>query len=379
MKTVTGRTTSETSNWLMSRSTDLLLLFLPVWAVWAVFFSNPTYFQTIELPLWAWVVFILGVDVSHVWSSLFRTYLDKEEFAAHKTRLILVPIIVLAASISLLYISIPWFWRIMAYVAVFHFIKQQYGFAALYKYRAGERRKQFISDKLVVYVAALYPVVFWHFNSQSSVNWFVQNDFFNLHSLVLDQIALQQIFYVLNWCYWIFIANWLIGEIRAHLRGEKVVLGKVLWILTTALNWWFGIVYFNSDVIFSVSNVVAHGVPYLALIYYYRIRKEEVKSKARSPLHRRLKWSAILLTTVGLIALVEEYFWDMLVYREHGAFFEVIYPYEFNQLTSNGTLIVAIAILALPQQVHYIIDGFIWKMNARNKYLKPVFKPSDES
>lgn len=376
---VTGLTTSNTTGWLMSRGKDLLLLFLPVWAVWAVFLSNTSYFQSIELPLWAWVIFILGVDVGHVWSTLFRTYLDKEEFTAHKKRLIFVPIILLVLSIAILYISVPLFWRIMAYIAVFHFIKQQYGFAALYRYKAGERRKQLISDKLVVYVATLYPVVFWHFNSQSSFNWFVQNDFFSLHSLVSNQAMLQLVFQVLNWCYWAFIAVWLFGEIKAYRQGKNVTLGKVLWILTTALNWWFGIVYFNSDVIFSISNVVAHGIPYLALIYYYRIRKDELKTERKSPLHRRLKWSAILLSTVGIIALIEEYFWDMLVYREHGLFFEVIFPYEFNQLSTSGPLILAIALLALPQQVHYVVDGFIWKMNARNKYLKPIFKPSDES
>jgi hypothetical protein len=38
-------------------------------------------------------------------------------------------------------------------------------------------------------------------------------------------------------------------------------------------------------------------------------------------------------------------------------------------------VIFAIAILAMPQQVHYIVDGFIWKMNDKNPYLKPIFKP----
>ena len=156
-------------------------------------------------------------------------------------------------------------------------------------------------------------------------------------------------------------------------------LGKILWVLTTALNWWFGIVYFNSDVIFSVSNVVAHGIPYIALIYYYNLKKEEIITKQSSSLKRKIKWVIALLVTILIAALIEEYFWDMFIYREHIAFFENIHPYRWDQLANEWGIIVGVAILALPQQVHYIVDGFIWRMNGKNQYLKPIFKSKDES
>jgi len=366
-------------NWLISGPTDLLVLFAPVWVLWIVFFSDATYYQSIELPIWAWVVFILGVDVSHVWSSLFRTYLEKEEFKIHRTLLILTPIIALTASILIMSFSMQWFWRAMAYIAVFHFIKQQYGFVALYKLKSGEKRKQIISDKVIIYLATLYPVIFWHFNSTATFNWFVRSDFFPLHKLFGDPASMIIFFQVANVLYWGTIGFWLFFEIKAHRNKESVSIGKIFWVVTTAINWWFGIVYFNSDVIFSISNVVAHGIPYIALIYYYKIKKDEVIQQQASRISKKAKWIFALLVTIILAALIEEYFWDMFIYREHGSFFESIHPYNWEQLANKWWVIFAIAILALPQQVHYVIDGFIWKMNSKNKYLKPIFKPKDES
>lgn len=373
-----GRLNSNTSNWLFSKWIDLGLLFLPLWGVWLVFFSYSSYFELITLPVWAWVIFIVGLDVSHVWSSLFRTYFVKDEFNAHKKLFILAPIIALSVSIALLSISMLMFWRVMAYFAVFHFIKQQYGFVALYKLRKQEKRKQFIKDKLVIYIATIYPVIFWHFNSSSDFNWFVESDFLPVYDWVQNNALIAKSFYLLNWGYWLFIGAWFIQEMVAF-KQSKISMGKVIWILTTAINWWFAIVYFNSDVIFSVSNVVAHGIPYLVLIYFYGVKKEEIKESKKTKIIWRFKWILLLICTVLIAAFVEEYFWDMLVYREHTTLFESVLPYHWDQLSSNWGVMLAVAILAMPQQVHYIIDGFIWKMNTKNPYLKPIFKPSDES
>lgn len=379
MKKETGHLNFKRQNWLISRRTDLLILFAPVWVLWLVFFSDASYYQSIELPIWAWVIFIIGIDVSHVWSSLFRTYLEKDEFKVHRTLLILTPILALLASILLMSFSMQWFWRVMAYIAVFHFIKQQYGFVALYKLKSGEKRKQYISDKVIIYIATVYPVVFWHFNSTATFNWFVSNDFIPFHELFGDPTSVTLFFQITNVLYWGIIGFWLFFEVKAYIAAAPVSLGKIFWVLTTAVNWWFAIVYYNSDVIFSVSNVVAHGIPYIALIYYYKIKKEEVISTQPARISKKVKLISALLITIILAALIEEYFWDMFIYREHGSFFESIHPYNWSQLANEWWIIIAIALLALPQQVHYIIDGFIWKMNAKNKYLKPIFKPKNES
>ena len=49
--------------------------------------------------------------------------------------------------------------------------------------------------------------------------------------------------------------------------GAMGGLGRVK--ITTALCWHVGIITFNSDYAFTVTNVVIHGIPYLVLVYWY--------------------------------------------------------------------------------------------------------------
>ena len=111
--------------------------------------------------LWIWVVFVMGIDVGHVWSTIFRTYLDKEEFRLHRSLLLAAPLFSFIVVFGLAWYSPLWFWRCLAYLAVFHFIKQQYGFVALYKAKANDfKTLKIISDKFIVYFATLYPVFY---------------------------------------------------------------------------------------------------------------------------------------------------------------------------------------------------------------------------
>ena len=77
--------------WLFSRSIDLCVLGMPVWTTWAICFALPEQVIKSDLPLWVWAVFIVGIDVSHFWSTLFRTYLDREEFGSHRDLLLRAP------------------------------------------------------------------------------------------------------------------------------------------------------------------------------------------------------------------------------------------------------------------------------------------------
>ncbi len=81
-------------NWIFSLKIDILVLFLPVWLVCFACFLIPTTILEMQLPLWLWVLVVMGIDVSHVWATIFRTYLDKFEFERHKKLLIFTPIFV---------------------------------------------------------------------------------------------------------------------------------------------------------------------------------------------------------------------------------------------------------------------------------------------
>ena len=352
--------------WLFGKKTDLLTLFLPIWTCWVILLGLPTEVIDADIPLWVWVLFVMGIDVGHVWSTIFRTYLDKEEFARHHQVLILAPLISFALALSLAWYSVLWFWRCLAYLAVFHFIKQQYGFLALYKAKAKDFRIQkLFSDKFIIYYTTLYPVFYWHLLEEANFSWFVSGDFFFWGDFFALGASLISLLHLL---YWIILAAWVAEEVH---RSEQIHWGKILWVITTAINWYGGIVFFNSDLIFTVSSVVAHGIPYLALMIYYQHQKEQIQRAKKTSVYY---WIALIFPVVMLLAWIEEYCWDRWVYNDRPDFFGAIIPYADSLLEDPFAKGFAIALLTIPQMTHYIIDGFIWKSNKHNPYIKQVFK-----
>lgn len=346
-------------------------LFLPVWLCWIIILLLPAELQLAGTPDWIWVIFVLGIDVSHVWSTLFRTYIDKEEFQRHRKLLIYTPILAFLGAYLFSAISISLFWRLLAYIAVFHFVKQQYGFMKIYKAKAADFGRQWIGDNFIIYTSMLYPIIFWHFNSNREFSWFMPGDFvqFSITPGVLE------IFNGVGGSLYIgLLSLWLIQEI--YLKYNNFPWGKVLWVLTTAVNWFFGIVYFNSDWIFTVTNVIAHGIPYLSLILFYQHSKFNLKNKKFS----KVNYLIVVFGGVLLLASLEEFLWDLFVNGVEHSFFRSIIDLLSHQ-DFLAWAVPATAVLSVPQITHYILDGYIWKSNEKNPYLKPVLfkKASQES
>ena len=149
--------------WLFSRNTDLgvflgsavvsLLLLAVGWRLGILHSDSPE---------WTWVTAILMIDVAHVWSTSFRTYFDVEELKSRLWLYLSVPVLGYVFGVALYSEGRMVFWTVLAYVAVFHFVRQQYGWVALYRRKNGETsRFTFWIDTVAVYAATIYPLIFW--------------------------------------------------------------------------------------------------------------------------------------------------------------------------------------------------------------------------
>lgn len=149
--------------WLFSRSVDLsvflgsavasLFLLLLGWRLGLLDGGSPE---------WTWVSAVLLIDVAHVWSTSFRVYFDIAEFKRRFWLYTLVPIFGYAVGVALYTEGELVFWRALAIVAVFHFVRQQYGWVNLYRRRLGETsRWTWFIDASAVYLASIYPLVYW--------------------------------------------------------------------------------------------------------------------------------------------------------------------------------------------------------------------------
>jgi hypothetical protein len=330
--------------WLFSREIDLsVFLGSAVVSLLLLAFGWRYGLLNEETPDWTWIAAILMIDVAHVWSTSFRTYFDIEELKSRLWLYLLVPVLGYAVGVALYSEGRMVFWRVLAYLAVFHFVRQQYGWIALYRRKAGETsRITYWIDTVTIYLATLYPLSYWMSAPKRDFSWFVEGDFARI-PLLVEQILLP--------LYILALATYLCKSIYLYFYRSTLTVGKDIVVLTTAVCWYVGIVGFNSDYAFTVTNVIIHGVPYFALIYLYTVTRRESSNKFyRVVSHNWL----IFFATLWMLAYAEELFWHRGVWHEKEWIFGTNWDIEDWKM-------YLVPLLAVPQLTHYVLDGFIWK------------------
>ncbi len=305
-----------------------------------------------DAPQWTWVTAILLIDVAHVWATGFRVYFIPSELRRRPLLYGSVPVLSFVVGVALYSEGSLVFWRVLAYLAVFHFVRQQYGWVALYRARRGERDRigKWI-DGCAIDRSMLYPLVWWHSHLPRRYNWFLPGDFVGLPEIVSQILAPM---------FWISLALYVARSISCWSQGRGNP-GKDIVVLTTAWCWYVGIVVFDSDYAFTVTNVIIHGVPYFALIWWYRAREQGANSPAG-----RFRWLFLMLSVVWILAFIEEMLWDRGFTQKRSLLFGEGWNLEEIQF-------LLVPLLAVPQLTHYILDGFIWRRKS-NPGLAALFE-----
>jgi len=332
--------------WIRSPRYDGWLILAPPFLTLLVVLALPAqYRSSAEFPLLAWVGVVLLIDVAHVYGTLFQTYFDPVRRQQRRTLLMLVPLACYAGGVALHAAGSMVFWRALAYLAVFHFIRQQYGFLRLYSRREAPALGQWLNTVLI-YAATLYPLLYWHLSTPRNFNWFVDGDFVQRDWPLGRHLA--------TGLYAALLLAYAARESWLYRRTCTVNIPRNLLLLGTAVAWYAGIVVFNGDLAFTLLNVVSHGVPYLALVW----------SRRPAPAAGRGWWAGryglgLFLGAIVVFAFLEEGLWDGLVWREHGAVFGW---FQSLPTVAEPTLLMwLVPLLALPQSTHYVFDGFIWR------------------
>lgn len=336
--------------WLRSPSLETFLILLPPVAPIFLLLAFPNYFHTHGFVSngW-WIVLVMGIDVSHVYSTTFRFYWEPQLFAQYKRHLIITPIAAFLVGWFLHSIDALVFWRVMAYVAVFHFIRQQYGFMRLYSRKTKSTSAERTIDSLAIYTATIYPIVYWHLHKTGELNWFVEGDFIDLSFLSSA---------VFDYAYFAVIFLYLVKEIMTTWLNKNFNIPKNAIVVGTFLSWYVGIVLAENDLTFTMLNVVAHGVPYMALIWIYGTKSR--KTTWQFP----VKEVAFFIITLLAFAYLEEGIWDVLIWKDHPGVFPFLQDIPRPDL---WLVSIIVPLLSLPQITHYVMDGFIWKRSGPNQ------------
>jgi hypothetical protein len=350
------RLLAPTQAWLFGRGVDLAVFAGSALLSVAFVLAAPWLGVAGETPTWAWLVFVVGVDVAHVWSTLFRTYLDGDEVASRPGLYVGAPLAAYAVGVFAYMASPGAFWTLFAYVALFHFIRQQYGWAALYSRKARASAFERRLDAAAVYAATLGPVVWWHANLPRAFWWFVENDFLAGLPRWMGTVALGAHAAVLT--------LWAGAQLSRIARGDGVQGGQVLLVAATWVAWFGGIVLAHDDFAFTVMNVMLHGVPYFALLFRY--------ARGRHAEGGFGEWGVLLraglpgfLLFLGVLAALEEGLWDVLVWHDRPVLFG-----DGGLALEADVLALVVPLLALPQATHYVLDAFVWKAGREPALLK---------
>lgn len=341
------------SPWIWGARTDLLVFGgSSALALALAALARPLVGEGGAVPTWAFFLFVLCVDVAHVHTTVFRTYLDRAELRRRPALYAGIPLACWAAGATLHLASERAFWRALAYVAVVHFIRQQIGWVAIYRARAGERsRLGRVLDDAAIYAATGFPLLYWHAHLPRAFRWFIDGDFIDapfLAALVRPAFAV----------YLLILLAYAARAVIVARRGGPQSLGKHLVVATTALTWYVGIVATDTDFQFTVTNVLVHGIPYMALLWAYtRERGREMPGT----LIARVASAGVVtfLATALALAFFEEMLWDRLVWHDRPLLFGGIE----RELPLLGPRVRALVVplLAVPQATHYVLDALLWR------------------
>ncbi len=321
-------------------------------------------------PLGFFLIVVL-LDVGHVWSTLARLWTDRSPGA--RLRAWGLPLAVAAGLLALALGAVAveqpgLYWRVLAYLAVFHFIRQQVGVAMLYRQAEGRPAgPDAAAERRAHWALAGFPVLWWHAHLPRPFSWFAADDFVpGLPVVALLPAGLLALAAVAD-------------HLRRRVAEGRPAWGRDLWLLNTGAVWGLGIIAAEGDLAFTLPNVVHHAVPYFALVALVEHRRAALGLPGALP--RGLTAGAgvlgLLLVPLGL-AVAEEALWDRLVWGEQGALFGEADPWpallsalglgggpaeapEGEGAPSDAALAVATALLSVPQVSHYLLDGLLWR------------------
>eukprot|EP00756_Hemistasia_phaeocysticola_P054495 Hpha_TRINITY_DN30413_c0_g1::TRINITY_DN30413_c0_g1_i1::g.168024::m.168024 len=337
------------SKWIFSAWGDFVAHTLPILAgaVLAPVFWK--YVPPEDLPLWGYCIVVVFCDVGHVWTTIFRCYLDTAE---NKRRWVLYnvsPPVIFALTFAVHYwVSEAVCWTLIGYLAIFHFVRQQWGFLCLYRARARDVEDARV-DRFVHWMGVLGPVGLWHADPHRGFDWFMRDDPF---AFKLPQSTRPWILGL--WC-----TTLLLYSIRQFTIQRNP--GKLLTMGYCWFTWAVGVLFPHKLISVFFLNMF-HAAPSY-MITYYVCRHRWANATPPTWGERFVKWAVApgrwvwYLSFFVAIALVEEAMWESLVWRDY---FPEAFTFELNPLGRSFFS----SLLVLPQTAHYFLDAFIWKLDS---------------
>lgn len=284
--------------------------------------------------LWEYSLVAFGIlvllDAGHAYATLLRTYFRKSEL--NRSRFYLVaPVIVLIVMFSWSYLGIPFLWRFLLYSTFYHHMKQNYGLFMWYSKLDGIKPTK---EKIDVYLMALLPFILFHFREIDYQALYHDSEFplFSGSEFIGWGIGIYTLYFFYN----------MLSMYKRMVKKEVGTGLALSYILPACLNYVCFLVFKHSYQVY-MPLLAFHAISYLSMISLSMERLNPVKV---SP----FKIWGLIVGIVVFFVLIEYSITD---------YFEVFSSPA--NLQGNLALSLVVAFSVLPNLMHFMIDGIIWK------------------
>lgn len=310
--------------------------FIPIYFLFT--FIDKT--QVIQLPknppflymLWGWII----VDGSHVYSSLLVTYTDKDMVRQLRPYLWGIPIAIMAAAFTLSFTGqSQYFYYFLAYVAMIHFIRQEFGWMKIASKLDSQAPKWlFYTDVGTSYAMTILPLL-WTIRETVVAQWYRPGDVLGV-PLFVAEWALK--------LFWPIVSIFLAANAYQTYKTKTFNLSKMLVFLNTLFGWYIAKTFIQNPYMAGWFFIFHHGIPY----YFIVFKTERVSSNVGwLQALGKFKFPVMYLGCVII-------FYCFLMGHSGNSFIASLKkdPFLFS-------LVYCISVM--PQMTHFILDGMIWK------------------
>lgn len=316
---------------------DMLFLVLPVLGTLSLVFLIDINWDNFLI---ASIIVFTWIDSGHVYTTVLRTYLNKEEFQSNRGLYVFSPLIIFSVVLIWLIAGGFLLWDFVLYATLYHNVRQYYGVTRWYQKNMASKS---VWQTRYLYLLTVLPVILFHFRKEISKNIYIQTQLPSLENPIL-----------LYWgtvLYLAILGSWLVYQIWTLVRNPKELAISLSVFVPVA---GYGCGFLLGRNLFEVAApiIVGHGIGYMGLmtLSLNRTRPDRYRS-----FFKALLLIVVLAVFFGSVSdTIEENFIGRLPFMT-----------GWSWVLSS----FAVTVVLTPLLLHYYIDAIIWNKKHRESHL----------
>ncbi len=337
MTDITALPRSNPGFLLGTRFDTTFILALPLFALLSamVVIAEPSLFPIVlAMDLW-----LFGYH--HVIATYTRLCFDRESFAQHRFLLFWLPPLVLVATLAVgLGLGVWVISTVYLYWQWFHYARQSWGVAQIYRRKAGSRISEPLwFSQLVFYLVPVWGILYRSYEQPATFIG-IEVWTFPVPGLLVDAVGAAACLGVALWC---------ALRVRMWLRGELPV-AHTLYVVSHFVMFAAAYVLIDDITYGWLAVNIWHNTQYLLFVWLFNNQKYRngVDPKAR------------FLSTLSQTGSIARYFAATLAIT--------VIAYAGTRYLLLDVMAIAVPIILIYQTLnfhHYIVDSVIWKARKR--------------